>query len=96
MLGRFFTLGSPVITTMICHSAGPSHPTILPHRYKDNDNDKGRKLKSCKKKFKNTPVCPDIEDSSRLYSNVFCPVNVTSMPGSSLPDIQSTEAAIRF
>lgn len=46
-------------------------------------------------KFKNSPVCPDLENSTRLFSNVFCPVNVTSMPDSSLPDIQSTEAAIR-
>ncbi|NXO43023.1 IDS sulfatase, partial [Locustella ochotensis] len=32
----------------------------------------------------------------KLYANLVCPVNVTEMPGGTLPDIQSTEEAIRL
>ncbi|XP_032928544.1 iduronate 2-sulfatase isoform X2 [Catharus ustulatus] len=32
----------------------------------------------------------------KLYANLVCPVDVTEMPGGTLPDIQSTEEAVRL
>lgn len=37
-------------------------------------------------------TCPDADGS--LHSNLICPVNVSSQPGRSLPDIQTTQQAI--
>ena len=45
--------------------------------------------------YKNAPVCPDPARGG-LHSNVFCPVRVSAQPGAALPDIQTTEQAVRF
>ena len=52
-------------------------------------------------KFKNAPVCHDHDGDhgdtishDHLHTNVFCPVTVSSQPGGSLPDIQTTQTAV--
>ncbi|XP_010192656.1 PREDICTED: iduronate 2-sulfatase [Mesitornis unicolor] len=45
-------------------------------------------------KYENDKTCRGKD--GRLYANLVCPVDVTEMPGSTLPDIQSTEEAIRL
>ena len=47
--------------------------------------------------YKNAPVCSDLQDnSSSLHSNIFCPVDVQSQPGGSLPDLQTLDTALKF
>ncbi|XP_047500365.1 iduronate 2-sulfatase-like isoform X1 [Penaeus chinensis] len=41
--------------------------------------------------YKQDPVC--LGADGRLYTNIYCPVQVEQQPGGSLPDIQSTEFA---
>ncbi|OXB75222.1 UNVERIFIED_CONTAM: hypothetical protein H355_016955, partial [Colinus virginianus] len=45
-------------------------------------------------KYENDKTCRGKD--GRLYANLVCPVDVTEMPGGTLPDIQSTEEAIRL
>uniref|UniRef100_A0A8D0DY31 Iduronate 2-sulfatase n=1 Tax=Salvator merianae TaxID=96440 RepID=A0A8D0DY31_SALMN len=45
-------------------------------------------------KYENTKVCRGKDGT--LHANLICPVNVTEMPQGTLPDIQSTEEAIRL
>ncbi|XP_068553479.1 iduronate 2-sulfatase [Anas acuta] len=45
-------------------------------------------------KYENDKTCRGKD--GRLYANLVCPVNVTEMPGGTLPDIQTTEEAIRL
>ncbi|XP_068203216.1 iduronate 2-sulfatase isoform X2 [Palaemon carinicauda] len=45
-------------------------------------------------KFKNAPVCPDSDGS--LHTNIYCPVEVEKQPGKSLPDIETTRAAVKW
>ena len=45
--------------------------------------------------YKDAPVCPDPARGG-LHSNVFCPVRVSAQPGAALPDMQTTEQAVRF
>lgn len=35
-------------------------------------------------------------DDGRLHANLLCAVNVTEQPGGTLPDLESTEEAIRL
>jgi iduronate 2-sulfatase len=44
--------------------------------------------------WKNARVCPGTDGS--LHANLFCPVEVADQPGSSLPDLQTVEAARAF
>ena len=39
-------------------------------------------------------VCPGSD--GKLHDNLFCPVNVSSQPEGTLPDIQSAEQAIKM
>ncbi|XP_059613786.1 iduronate 2-sulfatase [Phlebotomus argentipes] len=43
--------------------------------------------------FMHAPVCEDAE-TGKLVQNLLCPVDVTSQPGHSLPDIESVEKAV--
>ncbi|NXL41979.1 IDS sulfatase, partial [Podilymbus podiceps] len=45
-------------------------------------------------KYENDKTCRGKD--GKLYANLVCPVDVTEMPGGTLPDIQSTEEAIRL
>ncbi|XP_061862904.1 iduronate 2-sulfatase [Colius striatus] len=45
-------------------------------------------------KYENDKTCRGKD--GKLYANLLCPVNVTEMPSGTLPDIQSTEEAIRL
>ncbi|NWX97340.1 IDS sulfatase, partial [Nothoprocta ornata] len=45
-------------------------------------------------KYENAKTCRGKD--GKLYANLVCPVNVTEMPSGTLPDIQSTEEAIRL
>ncbi|XP_021262046.1 iduronate 2-sulfatase isoform X2 [Numida meleagris] len=45
-------------------------------------------------KYENDKTCRGKD--GRLYANLVCPVDVTEMPGGTLPDIQSTEEAMRL
>ncbi|NXU49841.1 IDS sulfatase, partial [Turnix velox] len=45
-------------------------------------------------KYENDKTCG--EKGGKLYANLVCPVDVTEMPSGTLPDIQSTEEAIRL
>ena len=45
--------------------------------------------------YKDAPVCPD-PATGGLHSNVFCPVRVSAQPGAALPDMETTEHALRF
>lgn len=45
--------------------------------------------------FTNTPVCID-RSTGLLQKNLICPVTVKSQPFKSLPDIESTDEALRF
>uniref|UniRef100_A0A8B9D8Z6 Iduronate 2-sulfatase n=1 Tax=Anser cygnoides TaxID=8845 RepID=A0A8B9D8Z6_ANSCY len=45
-------------------------------------------------KYENDKTCRGKD--GRLYANLVCPVDVTEMPGGTLPDIQTTEEAIRL
>nr|XP_060612450.1 iduronate 2-sulfatase isoform X1 [Anolis sagrei ordinatus] len=45
-------------------------------------------------KYENTKVCKGADGS--LHANLLCPVDVSEMPEETLPDIQSTEEALRL
>ncbi|XP_064319251.1 iduronate 2-sulfatase [Phalacrocorax carbo] len=45
-------------------------------------------------KYENDKTCRGKD--GKLYANLVCPVDVTEMPGGTLPDIQSTKEAIRL
>ncbi|NWQ81331.1 IDS sulfatase, partial [Columbina picui] len=45
-------------------------------------------------KYENDKTCRGKD--GKLYANLVCPVDVSEMPGATLPDIQSTEEAIRL
>ncbi|XP_048815889.1 iduronate 2-sulfatase isoform X2 [Lagopus muta] len=45
-------------------------------------------------KYENDKTCKGKD--GRLYANLVCPVDVTEMPSGTLPDIQTTEEAIRL
>ena len=45
-------------------------------------------------KWKDAAVCPD--SNGRLHSNLFCPIEVSEQPGSSLPDLETVEQARSF
>ena len=44
--------------------------------------------------FKNSPVCQGVD--GELHKNVFCPVNISSHPLQTLPDIQTADKAVQF
>ncbi|XP_015133790.1 iduronate 2-sulfatase isoform X2 [Gallus gallus] len=45
-------------------------------------------------KYENDKTCRGKD--GRLYANLVCPIDVTEMPGGTLPDIETTEEAIRL
>ncbi|XP_074096078.1 iduronate 2-sulfatase [Cotesia typhae] len=47
-------------------------------------------------KYKNTPVCFNNNVSGLLARNLVCPVNVTSMPHFTLPDLENLNVAKKF
>lgn len=52
-------------------------------------------------KYKNSPVCPPLENSTdfanqKFASNLVCPVKVDQQPFKTLPDIESTQAVVGF